>query len=67
MRPHHNSHPFGHPPSSPGAGQPELFVDFEGFVLKFNSIVRALVDTAKAMEKKAGEEKGKLAMEIELR
>ena len=56
-RPNHSRHPF--PAASPGSGQPELFVDFEDFVLKFNSIVRALVDAAKAVEKKAGEEKGK--------
>ncbi|GFS03536.1 hypothetical protein ElyMa_006473300 [Elysia marginata] len=52
----HNGHPYRS--ESPGSGhQPQVFVDFEDFVLKFNVIVRALVDAAKAVEKKAGEEK----------
>ncbi|KAK3795116.1 hypothetical protein RRG08_028317 [Elysia crispata] len=61
-RPNHSRHPF--PAASPGSGQPELFVDFEDFVLKFNSIVRALVDAAKAVEKKAGEEKDQISVEL---
>ncbi|RUS84214.1 hypothetical protein EGW08_008018 [Elysia chlorotica] len=61
-RSNHNGHPFS--AASPGSGQPELFVDFEDFVLKFNSIVRALVDAAKAVEKKAGEEKDQISVEL---
>ncbi|GFN81578.1 Dachshund-like protein 1 [Plakobranchus ocellatus] len=61
-RPPYNGHPYS--AVSPSGGHPEMFVDFEAFVLKFNSIVRALVDAAKAVEKKAGEEKNQISVEL---
>lgn len=38
--------------------------EFESFVTKFNSVVRALVDAAKAVERRAGEEKSQISIEL---
>ncbi|XP_059153249.1 uncharacterized protein LOC131939008 isoform X2 [Physella acuta] len=38
--------------------------EFESFVTKFNSVVRALVDAAKAVERRAAEEKDQISIEL---
>ncbi|BFZ14706.1 hypothetical protein BsWGS_17744 [Bradybaena similaris] len=57
-RPGHSSNPF-----SAINGESE-YTDFESFVAKFNAVVRALVDAAKAVERRAGEEKNQISVEL---
>ncbi|XP_005097721.2 uncharacterized protein LOC101858626 [Aplysia californica] len=54
--------PPGNPFTADNGDTP--YADFESFVVKFNTVVRALVDTAKSMERRIGDEKNELSDQL---
>ncbi|KAH9499532.1 hypothetical protein Btru_078073 [Bulinus truncatus] len=57
-RPGSNTNPFS------AVGPESAITELESFVVKFNAVVRALVDAAKSVERRAGEEKNQISLEL---
>ncbi|KAH9499533.1 hypothetical protein Btru_078075 [Bulinus truncatus] len=58
-RPGSNTNPFS------AVGPESAITELESFVVKFNTVVRALVDAAKSVERRAGEEKNEVRVQEE--